>query len=350
MQADQSRAEPGNTGLYLSAPICLDHDPTEQMPGHPDTPERLLAIERRLAESDWLGWQRRDAPAASEADLESVHSAEHVASIRDLCLSGGGAIDPDTYVGRTSFQAALHAAGGVVEMARALLAGESSSGFCGVRPAGHHAEPEQAMGFCLFDNVAIAAELAIRKMGAERVLILDWDVHHGNGTVEVFRRRPDVLVAGIHQQGIYPGTGSLADVGSGAGEGYTINLPVPAGSEEGLWLSLLEHVIAPVATAFSPQLILISAGFDAHVDDPLADCRLETGSFARMACLVRELGRQLEAPVGAALEGGYEPEALADSVAATIAALGGEGEPESVAPDAVLTSRAASHIGRYWGL
>ena len=206
------------------------------------------------------------------------------------------------------------------------------------------------MGFCLFDNVAVAAELAIRDLGAERVFILDWDVHHGNGTVEAFRHRSDVLVAGIHEQGIYPGTGSLADVGSGAGEGYTINLPVPAGSEEGLWLSLLEHVILPVATAFSPQLILISAGFDAHLDDPLADCRLETATFARLACHVRELGRTAGAPVGAVLEGGYELGALADSVIATMAALGGEGEAESTAPDPLLTSRAASHIGRYWAL
>ena len=212
-----------------------------------------------------------------------------MASIRELCLAGGGAIDADTYVGEASFQAALHAAGGAVEMARALLCGEAATGFCGVRPAGHHAEPERAMGFCLFDNVAVAAELAIRELGLERVFILDWDVHHGNGTVEAFRHRSDVLVAGIHRAGHLPGTGSLADVGSGAGEGYTINLPVPAGSEEGLWLSLLEHVIVPVATAFSPQLILISAGFDAHLDDPLADCRLETASFARMACHVREL-------------------------------------------------------------
>jgi acetoin utilization deacetylase AcuC-like enzyme len=336
-------------GLYFSHSACLEHDPRRQMPSHPDTPERLRAIEARLAGVEWLGWERRQAPAIGEAELELVHTRRHVEAIRDLSASGGGAIDPDTVVGEASFRAALHAAGGACEMTRALLAGAAEVGFCAVRPSGHHAEPERAMGFCLFDNVAIAAEVAIRDLGVERVLILDWDVHHGNGTVEAFRQRRDVLVVGIHQQGIYPGSGSIADVGSGPGEGYTIDLPVPAGAGEGLWLSLLEHVVAPVAVAFEPQLVLVSAGFDAHVDDPLAGCRLEASSFARMACQVRDLAGSLEAPLGAVLEGGYAPAALAESVEATMAALGGEGEAESVPPDALLP-RVASHIGRYWPL
>ncbi len=336
--------------LYFSHPACLEHDPREGMPLHPDAPERLQAIEGHLEAGGWLGWERREAPAASEADLEVVHSRRLVESVRDLCAAGGGAIDPDTFVGEASFRAALHAAGGACEMTRALLGGEAAAGFCAVRPSGHHAEPDRAMGFCLFDNVAIAAELAIRELDVERAIVIDWDVHHGNGTVEAFRTRPDVLVAGIHQEGIYPGSGSIADAGSGPGEGYTINLPVPAGSEGDLWLSLLEHVILPVAMQFEPQLVLVSAGFDAHRDDPLAGCRLESSSFARMASQVRELARSLEAPLGAVLEGGYAPAALAESVEATMAALGGEGEPESVAPDPILTSRAASQVGRHWSL
>jgi len=336
--------------LYFSHPACLEHDPREGMPGHPDTPQRLTAIERRLEAAGWLGWERREAPAASEADLERVHSRRLVESIRALCQAGGGAIDPDTYACAASFRAALHAAGGACEMTRALLAGEAAAGFCTLRPAGHHAEPDRAMGFCLFDSVAIAAELAIRELGAERVMVLDWDVHHGNGTVEAFRARPDVLVAGLHQEGVYPGSGPLADAGSGRGEGCTINLPVPGGSEGDLWLSLLEHVVVPVATQFEPQLILVSAGFDAHREDPLAGCRLESSDFARMARSVRDLARRLEAPLGAVLEGGYAPSALAESVEATLAALGGEGEAESVAPDPVLTPRAASQVGRHWSL
>jgi acetoin utilization deacetylase AcuC-like enzyme len=337
-------------GLYFSHPACLEHDPRAHMPEHPDTPERLEAIERTLAGQDWLGWERRSAPPAQETQLELIHSAGHVQRVRELSLAGGGAIDADTFVGEPSYRAALHAAGGACEMTRALMAGEAMLGFCGVRPSGHHAEPDRAMGFCLFNNVALAAEFAIRELGARRVFILDWDVHHGNGTAEAFRRRSDVLFASIHQSGIYPGTGSLSDVGSGPGEGYTINLPVPAGSEEDLWLSLLEHIVLPVAEAFGPDLVLISAGFDAHREDPLASCRLEATSFAEMARHVRELAVQLEVPLGAVLEGGYEPAALAQSVQATLAALGGDEPARSAAPEPLLTSRAAAHIGHYWSL
>jgi len=336
--------------LYLSHPSSLEHDPRAHMPGHPDTPERLVAIERALELVDWLGWERREAPPAGEHELELIHSSRHIEAIRELCLSGGGPIDPDTFVGEASYRAALHAAGGACAMARSLLGGSEQVGFCALRPSGHHAERDRAMGFCLFDNVAIAAELAIRELGAGRVFIFDWDVHHGNGTAEAFRRRREVLFVSIHQTGIFPGTGASTDFGSGEGEGYTVNLPVPAGSGEELWLSLLEHVVVPVAYSFEPDLILVSAGFDAHRADPLANCTLEAASFARMACHVRNLATQLGVPLGMVLEGGYEPLALAESVGATMAALGGEGEPESAAPEALLTSRAAAGVARYWTL
>jgi acetoin utilization deacetylase AcuC-like enzyme len=328
----------------------LEHDPRADLPEHPDTPERLLAIEQALTAQNWLGWELRETPPAQETQLELIHSARHVQRIKELSLAGGGAIDPDTFVGEPSFRAALHAAGGACEMARALMGGEAPLGFCGVRPSGHHAEADRAMGFCLFNNVAVAAEFAIRELGAQRVLILDWDVHHGNGTAEAFRYRPDVLFASIHQSGIYPGTGALSDVGSGPGEGYTINLPVPPGSEEDLWLSLLEHIVLPAGRAFEPELVLISAGFDAHCEDPLANCRLEAASFAEMSRHVRELANQLEVPLGAVLEGGYEPVALAQSVLETLGALSEDEPAHSAAPEPLLTSRAASHIGHYWPL
>jgi acetoin utilization deacetylase AcuC-like enzyme len=206
------------------------------------------------------------------------------------------------------------------------------------------------MGFCLFNNVAIAAELAVRELGVERVLIVDWDVHHGNGTAHIFRRRPDVLFASIHQLGLFPGTGSVGDAGSGDGLGYTINAPVPRGADEEVWISVLEHVILPAALEFAPQLVLISAGFDAHREDPLGDCRLEASSFAQMACQVRDMAAAMHAPVGAVLEGGYEPASLAESVVATIAALDGHGTAESIAPDPLITSRIAAHVGHYWTL
>jgi acetoin utilization deacetylase AcuC-like enzyme len=338
------------TGLYFSHPACLEHDPRALMPEHPDIPERLEAIERRLAEDDWLGWERREAPAADEAQLELIHSPGQIERVRELSMAGGGPIDPDTFVGEPSYRAALHAAGGACELARALMAEEATLGFAGVRPSGHHAEPDRAMGFCLFNNTAIAAEFAIRELGARRVFILDWDVHHGNGTAEAFRRRADVLFASIHQSPLYPGTGALSDVGSGPGEGFTINLPVPSGSEEFLWLSLLEHIVVPAALHFEPDLVLVSAGFDAHRDDPLAGCELEESSFALMARHVRDLAAQLGVPLGAVLEGGYEPNALARCVRATLAALGDREPVRSAAPEPLLTSRAASYIGHYWPL
>ena len=350
MSEEHKATHTKHTGLYFNHPACVEHDPRAHMPEHPDTPERLLAIEQTLAAANWLGWERREASPAQEAYLELIHSARHVQRIKELSLAGGGAIDPDTLVGEPSYRAALHAAGGACEMTRALMAREATLGFCGVRPSGHHAESDRAMGFCLFNNVALAAEFAIRELGARRVFILDWDVHHGNGTAEAFRHRQDVLFASIHQSGIYPGTGALSDVGSGSGEGYTINLPVPAGSEEDLWMSLLEHIVLPAAHAFEPELVLISAGFDAHRADPLADCRLEAASFAEMARHLHDLTNQLDVPLGAVLEGGYEPTALAQCVLEMLVALGGDEPARSAAPEALLTSRAAAHIGHYWPL
>jgi acetoin utilization deacetylase AcuC-like enzyme len=336
--------------LYIHHPASLRHDPQALSPEHPDHPQRLHAIEAAVSAARLDNLRRLMAPAATETELALAHSERHIGFIRDLCAAGGGQIDADTYVGEASYEAALRAAGGACVLARALISGEAPAGFCALRPAGHHAEPDRAMGFCLFNNVAIAAELAIRQLGVRKVMIIDWDVHHGNGTAEIFRHRPDVLVAGIHQSGLFPGTGALADTGSGAGQGYTVNLPVPAGSDEEVWLSVLEHLIVPIGLEYRPELILISAGYDAHEADPLAQCRLDAESFGQMTCHVRDLARDIGAPVGAVLEGGYDPVALGDSVVATITALGGSGEAQSAAPDQMVTPRAASYLGHRWEL
>jgi len=336
--------------LYFHHPICMEHDPSAHVPAHPDTPERLVVLEREMRKRDWLGFERREAPAAGEEELKLVHDAALVSSIRELCESGGGPVDADTYVGESSYRAALHAAGGACAAVRALLAGQTRLAFAGVRPSGHHAEPGRAMGFCLFNNVAVAAALAIAELGAKRVFVLDWDVHHGNGTAEAFRRRSDVLFASIHQSPLYPGTGPLSDAGSGEGEGYTLNLPVPPGSEEDLWLSLIEHVVLPAASAFDPDVVLVSAGFDAHREDPLASARLQTESFAEMARHVRALAEQVDAPIGVVLEGGYAPAALAASATAALEAFADEEQPHSAAPEALLTPRAAAQVGHYWQL
>jgi len=336
--------------LYFRHASSLAHDPSMLLPGHPDTPERIVAVERALEAVAWAGCEVREAPAATEAELRLVHDPAHIARVAKLASKGGGLIDPETPVTSGSYDAARHAAGGACALVRALLCGEDRAGFCGLRPSGHHAEPDRAMGFCLFNNVAIAAELAIRDLGVERVLIVDWDVHHGNGTAEAFRRRSDVLFASIHELGLFPGTGPVSDAGSGAGLGFTINAPVPKGSDEEVWISVLEYVIVPAGLEFRPELVLVSAGFDAHQDDPLGHCRLEAGSFAEMARHVRDLADQLNAPVGAVLEGGYDPAALAGSVVGTVGALAGDAKPDSIAPDPAVTPRIAAHVGHFWSL
>jgi acetoin utilization deacetylase AcuC-like enzyme len=307
--------------LFFSHPASLEHDPTLLMPGHPDTPERMLAIEAALAERDWLGWERREAPAAREHELALVHSPRLVAQVRELSEAGGGRIDADTAVNEATYRAALHAAGGACELTRALLRGEAPVGYACMRPSGHHAERERAMGFCYFDNVAVAAAMAIAELGLERVAIFDWDVHHGNGTAEIFRQRADVLFFSIHQSPLYPGTGPAEDRGSGSGEGFTVNLPVPPGAGEDLWLRLVDEVVIPRTAQYEPQLILVSAGYDAHRADPLASCELESGSFAAMAARLRDLAARLGVPLGFVQEGGYHVPSLVDSLLATMSAL-----------------------------
>ncbi len=339
-----------NAGLLFEHPGSRDYDPRAHIAEHPDTPERIDAIDAALAAVDWLGWERRVAPMVTRAELEAVHDADLVDTIEQLVGGGGGSIDDDTHVDAAGFRAARHAGGAACAMVRALMAGETRTAFAAVRPAGHHAERARAMGFCLFNNVAVAAQLAIDHLGVRRVFILDWDVHHGNGTAEIFRRRDDVLYASIHQANTFPHSGPLRDAGSGAGLGYTINLPVPAGSDGERWLSLLEHVVLPAATAFRPELVLISAGFDAHRADPLGGCRLESSDFARMARHVRDLAQCADAPIGGVLEGGYDPPALAESLIETMRALTEDDPAESIAPDLIYTRQAASHVGHHWTL
>ncbi|MEY2512981.1 MAG: hypothetical protein QOJ89_339, partial [bacterium] len=253
--------------VLLRHPSSLEHDTGS----HPESPRRIVAIERALGERGWLGWDVRLSPAASRAAIEAVHPARHVDRIESLAARGGGMIDMDTIVSRGSFGAALHAAGGAVAMVDALLGPERASAAASLhRPPGHHAGAERAMGFCLLNNVAIAAQHALDAGGARRVLILDWDVHHGNGTNDVFAGRDDVLFCSIHQSPLYPGTGPATDVGCGPGAGHTVNLPVPRGSGDAVYVSLVEHVVRPLARAYGPDLLLISAGYDAHADDPLA--------------------------------------------------------------------------------
>jgi len=313
-------------GLYFSHPSSLEHDTG----AHPENASRLRAIEAALGEAGWPGLERVEAPAATREQIGRVHTAEHIEAIERFAAAGGGMLDLDTIMSERSFEAALHAAGGPVDAVERLLAGEDRFALCALRPPGHHAERARAMGFCLFNNVAVAAAHAIEAAGVERVLILDWDVHHGNGTEAIFARSDSVLYTSIHQWPLYPGTGPADYVGNGAGEGYTVNLPVPPGSGSETFLSLVQHVVVPIAREFRPGLFAISAGYDAHRDDPLAECSVDTEGYAHMAATVRALAADLGVPVLVCLEGGYEPSALAASVVATVETLGSDDEaPEA---------------------
>jgi acetoin utilization deacetylase AcuC-like enzyme len=313
-------------------PSSLQHDPGP----HPEQPARIVAIEEALGARDWLGFERRLSPEASRAQLEAVHPARLINGVHELCAAGGGAIDADTIVSPGSWEAALHAAGGAVAVVDEVLGGERSRLAVSVhRPPGHHAEAERSMGFCLFNNVAVAARHARDAFGVRRVLILDFDVHHGNGTQDVFYGTDEVLFVSIHQSPLYPGTGAAGETGSGPGAGHTVNLPVPPGSGDAVFGSLVEHVVVPLARAYGPELILVSAGFDAHADDPLADGRVTDAGYATMAASVRALADELDVPVGVVLEGGYDLGALARGLVATLEVLG--------SPDAVVAPELPVH-------
>jgi acetoin utilization deacetylase AcuC-like enzyme len=311
----------------------------------------MTAIEEALAERGWERLERVEAPAAEESLLLAVHSQEHLDFIRGIAERGGGAIDVDTMASAGSWEAALHAAGGAARMVD-LLVGERSfgAGFCGLRPPGHHAERSQAMGFCLFNNVAVAARRALDEHGIERVLVLDWDVHHGNGTNAIFHADPAVLFFSIHQSPLYPGTGPAGDVGSGPGEGYSVNLPVPPGSGDETFVSLVAHLVVPLMREFAPGLVLLSTGYDAHRDDPLADCLVTEAGYAAMAAAMRGAADEAGVPVGAVLEGGYDLGALSRSVVATLDVLSASDPPavDGEVPVHPLAEEARARAARYW--
>jgi acetoin utilization deacetylase AcuC-like enzyme len=330
--------------LYYSHPASLEHETG----AHPENAGRIRAIDAALEGAGWPGIERLEPPRASREQLERVHAPAHIGAIEEFCAAGGGMIDIDTVASVGSWEAALRAAGAACDAVERLLAGEANAAFCGLRPPGHHAEPDQAMGFCLFNNVAVAARHAIDAAGAERVLILDWDVHHGNGTEAIFKASNQVLYASIHQSPLYPGTGAADYEGEGPGEGFTINLPVAPGADSELFRALVEHVVAPVARAFRPGLIAISAGFDAHRSDPLASCLVDEDGYRRMAATMRGVATELGVPVLVCLEGGYDPRALAASVLATLAGLAGNEVPDLVSAELAEPHRA--RIAGRWGL
>ncbi|HEY1778128.1 MAG TPA: histone deacetylase [Solirubrobacteraceae bacterium] len=306
-----------SAAVFLSHPSSAGHDTG----GHPERAARITAIERHLDERGWFGFERRESPAVARELLERCHSPDYVAAIERFCAAGGGQIDADTLASAGSWEAALHSAGGAVAVVDALLEEGAATAFAAGRPPGHHALAARAMGFCLFNNVAVAALHALGDHGLQRVLILDWDVHHGNGTNDIFHSSAEVLYASIHQSPLWPGTGPASDRGSGAGEGFTLNMPVPPGAGDSEFCELVEAVVIPRAREYRPQLILVSAGYDAHVEDPLAGCSMTEQGYATMTEALRRLSGELACPLGFVLEGGYALDALTRSVAATLEVL-----------------------------
>ncbi len=323
-------------------------------PGHPEHPERLAAVQAALdARSEPL--ERLSPRPATVEEVMRVHSREHLERVRQAVSQAPSQLDPDTYVSPQSLDVALLAAGGSIELARRVARGEARSGLAAVRPPGHHAEATHAMGFCLFNNVAIAARSLQHEEGLERVLIFDWDVHHGNGTQHSFEDDPTVFYASTHQFPYYPGTGDANEAGSGRGSGATLNIPMPAGCGDAEYTGALQRLLVPAALAFRPEMVLVSCGFDAHRDDPLAAMEVSGEGFRTMARIVRALAEDLcGGRVVFVLEGGYAASGLREGTEAVLDALL-EARPAALPPtdpkpgrrlEAIIERVAAVHRGR----
>ena len=307
---------------YIYDPIYLEHD----QPSHPENARRLRRILQVLEDEGMLARLVLLEPRpATPQELERVHAPALIERVRSVAQSGGGNLDPDTYVSPRSFEAALMAAGGLVRGVEAVLAGEIANGFALVRPPGHHATATRSMGFCLFNNVAVAARAALADERVERVFIADFDVHHGNGTQDTFAADPDVFYFSSHQYPYYPGSGNWSETGHGPGAGTLLNVPLPAGVGDAGYAQVFAELVWPLAERFRPDLILVSAGYDAHWSDPLAMMSLSLTGYAWMG---RELVYMAEQLCGGrilfTLEGGYQLDVLAYGVLDTFYALLGE--------------------------
>ncbi len=306
------------TRLIVAGPLDA---PEHARPGHPERPGRVDAAAAGVAalhlDGDRVDVESR---AATIDELATVHELAYLRHLEAFCESGGGQLDPDTYAGPRSWEAARRAAGAGLAAVDALATGAGDVAFVAARPPGHHAPADRAMGFCLLNNVAVAA--ARLADAGERVMIVDWDVHHGNGTQAVFWDDDRVLYVSTHQDGLYPGTGAFEEIGGPRAPGLTVNVPLPAGATGDVVGSALSEVAGPVADGFGPTWVLVSAGFDAHRSDPLADLGLSSGDFAHLATIVRGFA-PASGRLAFFLEGGYDLDAVRESVAATLAAVTG---------------------------
>jgi acetoin utilization deacetylase AcuC-like enzyme len=302
------------------------------------------------------GLQHRVPREATLEEIALCHQPRYMALMRETSTLERFDFDPDTHTSRDSYRTALLAAGGVITAVEAVMDGEADNAFAMVRPPGHHALPDRAMGFCFFNNVAIAAAWLLNHRGLKRIMIVDWDVHHGNGTQEMFYESPEVLYASTHQYPHYPGSGALHEIGVGPGEGYTVNAPMPADFGDDEYLRFFDEFILPIGREFCPEFVLVSSGFDSHWRDPLAQMRVTEDGFVAMARRVKKLAAECcRGRMVAALEGGYDIEALVASGRAVLEELGRYAD-EPIQPTrngaAVMpiVERAARNLGRFWNL
>jgi acetoin utilization deacetylase AcuC-like enzyme len=308
---------------FFHHPTCLLHDAGA---GHPERPERLKAIRAQLEKSGLVSRIQLFEPAPAEREiLAFIHPRDYIENIAQICDqpdAGSVSLDSDTAVSKDSFAAAQLAAGAAVDAAKKVSRGELRNAFCALRPPGHHAERATAMGFCLFNNVAIAAEWLVREKHAGKILIIDWDVHHGNGTQHIFYERGDIFYLSLHQWPLYPGTGREDETGEGKGRGATLNIPLPPATTEQKYLDAFYQATEHVFTKFKPDFLLLSAGFDAHRDDPLANLQLTEAGFSKMSQFAMDLTKSFCAGrLVSLLEGGYNLTALANSVAGHVETL-----------------------------
>jgi acetoin utilization deacetylase AcuC-like enzyme len=304
--------------------VVIDRDYLKHLPGagHPERPERIQVLLDLAAGLDRQKYRLLVPRSAVREDIERVHDADHIRLVESTSTRNGFALDGDTITCRDSFAVALLAAGGFLTALDAIASGESANAFVMARPPGHHALPDRAMGFCLFNTMAIGARYLKARHGAERVMIVDWDVHHGNGTQNVFYEDPSVLFLSTHQYPFYPGTGSVDEIGGGAGEGYTINVPLPAGCADREYLQVFQEVVAGAAEKFRPDWILVSAGFDPHQRDPLGGMAVTEEGFAAMArALLAQADKSAHGRIAFLLEGGYDLVGLRNSIAAVLAEM-----------------------------
>ncbi|HEY1686084.1 MAG TPA: histone deacetylase [Tepidisphaeraceae bacterium] len=309
-------------GLCLSREF-LRHRVT---PGHPERPERILAIEQAITDAGLMQKMMLINPKpADEGTLQTIHSSQYIQSVRQICEAGGGMLDADTPVARESFGIAQLSTGALLSVCDAVMSGQIRRGFSAARPPGHHALPDSAMGFCLFANIAIAAKYLQNQYNLERIAIVDFDVHHGNGTQACFESDPSVLFISVHQdpRTLWPGSGFGEETGTGAGQGFTLNIPLMPGADDAVYLRTINEQVIPRVEEFQPQILLLSAGFDAHQDDPLAQMCVTTEGFGEITRQLCDLAnRCCGGKVISALEGGYNLHALGQSVVQHLIALG----------------------------